>query len=137
MARVYSSANSYYFSGSALTGLGSPHTPHNYVWPLATAMEALTSSNVTRQATLLKVGPNLSRQDSRGGRKQGLGGLEGWSVLGAAVCVARWPYVFRTFSRDHCRLACMQPWMQPIACAFPSTLPEAPTAPWLDKPTHR
>jgi meiotically up-regulated gene 157 (Mug157) protein len=57
MSRVYSRANKYYFSGSALTGLGSPHTPANYVWPLATAMEALTSTNATRQAGLLKVGP--------------------------------------------------------------------------------
>jgi meiotically up-regulated gene 157 (Mug157) protein len=56
MARVYSPFNNYYFSGSDLTGLGSPHTPANYVWPLATAMEALTSSNATRQAGLLKVG---------------------------------------------------------------------------------
>ena len=34
--------NSHYFEGQVLKGMGSPHTPRNYVWPLALAIEALT-----------------------------------------------------------------------------------------------
>jgi len=38
-----STANAYYFKGSAFTGLGSPHTPHRYIWPLAHMVDALTT----------------------------------------------------------------------------------------------
>ena len=41
--RILSSANPYYFSGTAFTGLGSPHTPHKYIWPLAHMVDALTT----------------------------------------------------------------------------------------------
>lgn len=34
--------NSHYFEGQVLRGMGSPHTPSKYVWPLALAIEALT-----------------------------------------------------------------------------------------------
>ena len=34
--------NSYYFVGKALRGIGSPHTPPDFVWPMAFAIEALT-----------------------------------------------------------------------------------------------
>lgn len=55
--RVLSHKNPYFFVGSQLEGLGSPHTPHNYVWPLATAVEALTTTKgdggAARQVELL------------------------------------------------------------------------------------
>jgi meiotically up-regulated gene 157 (Mug157) protein len=41
-ARLLSPINKYYFDGPVLRGIGSPHTPNNYVWPLALAIEALT-----------------------------------------------------------------------------------------------
>lgn len=34
--------NKYFFQGEALRGMGSPHTPVGFVWPLAIAVEALT-----------------------------------------------------------------------------------------------
>ena len=34
--------NKYYFVGDALRGIGSPHTPKGFVWPMAFAIEALT-----------------------------------------------------------------------------------------------
>jgi uncharacterized protein len=37
--------NPYYYSGTYAKGVGSPHTPNNYVWPLALVMQALTSSD--------------------------------------------------------------------------------------------
>lgn len=38
-ARILSPANAWYFEGSALRGLGSPHTPHSHVWPLAMSVQ--------------------------------------------------------------------------------------------------
>jgi meiotically up-regulated gene 157 (Mug157) protein len=51
--RILSPANPYFYSGSELRGLGSPHTDSQYVWPLATAVEALTSDSPAQQAELL------------------------------------------------------------------------------------
>jgi meiotically up-regulated gene 157 (Mug157) protein len=54
-ARILSSANPYFYSGKELQGLGSPHTAQQHVWPLATAVEALTTNNAVQQAELLKM----------------------------------------------------------------------------------
>lgn len=35
----------YYFQGKYAAGIGSPHTPHGYVWPLALVVEAITSTD--------------------------------------------------------------------------------------------
>lgn len=52
--RILSSdTNPFYFSGSELHGLGSPHTETEFVWPLATAVDAITTKNTTRQVELL------------------------------------------------------------------------------------
>lgn len=40
---ILSSRNPYYYEGKVLKGIGSPHTPKNYVWPIALAMEGITS----------------------------------------------------------------------------------------------
>jgi meiotically up-regulated gene 157 (Mug157) protein len=53
--RILSSANSYYYEGTELRGLGSPHTYPRYVWPLATAVEALTADSQAKQLELLKM----------------------------------------------------------------------------------
>lgn len=45
-AAVLSPKNPWYFSGSVATHIGSPHTGKDRVWPLAMAMEILTSENV-------------------------------------------------------------------------------------------
>lgn len=42
---VLSHSNPYYFTGSALKGIGSPHTPKGYVWPIGITMQALTSKS--------------------------------------------------------------------------------------------
>ena len=42
---VLSSDNPYYFVGKFARGVGSPHTPHGYVWPLSLVMEGLTSND--------------------------------------------------------------------------------------------
>ncbi|MFZ9707000.1 MAG: glycoside hydrolase family 125 protein [Ilumatobacteraceae bacterium] len=43
--QVLSSKNPWYFSGSALRGIGSQHTPKHHAWPIAIAIEAMTSTN--------------------------------------------------------------------------------------------
>lgn len=42
---VLSSDNPYYFVGKFARGVGSPHTPRGYVWPLSLVMEGLTSND--------------------------------------------------------------------------------------------
>ncbi len=42
---ILSPRNPYYFQGKYASGIGSPHTPHGYVWPLSLEMEALTSTD--------------------------------------------------------------------------------------------
>ena len=39
---VLSEANPYYYAGSKGAGIGSSHTPSNYIWPISLAMEGLT-----------------------------------------------------------------------------------------------
>jgi uncharacterized protein len=42
---VLSPRNPYFFTGTYAQGVGSPHTPRDYVWPLALVMQALTSTD--------------------------------------------------------------------------------------------
>jgi len=41
---VLSPANPYFFTGSLASGVGSPHTEHGRVWPIALAVEGLTGT---------------------------------------------------------------------------------------------
>lgn len=40
---LLSSLNPYYYTGKAISGIGSPHTPVDYVWSIAVAVQGLTS----------------------------------------------------------------------------------------------
>ncbi|MBY8881672.1 glycoside hydrolase family 125 protein [Actinacidiphila acidipaludis] len=42
---VLSPANPTWYSGTAAEGVGSPHTPDGYIWPIAIAVEGLTSND--------------------------------------------------------------------------------------------
>jgi meiotically up-regulated gene 157 (Mug157) protein len=44
-AFMLSPRNPYFFTGRYASGIGSPHTPHGYIWPLGLVMQALTSTN--------------------------------------------------------------------------------------------
>lgn len=44
-AWVLSEKNPYFFRGKYAEGIGSPHTPRGYVWPLALVMQALTTTD--------------------------------------------------------------------------------------------
>lgn len=44
--RLLSLKNSHYFQGPELKGIGSPHTPSGYVWPIALAGVALHAADM-------------------------------------------------------------------------------------------
>jgi meiotically up-regulated gene 157 (Mug157) protein len=48
-----SSHNPFFYSGTYAQGIGSPHTPPQYVWPLALVMQALTSISDAETARVL------------------------------------------------------------------------------------
>jgi uncharacterized protein len=52
-AFVLSSQNPYFYTGSAAQGIGSPHTPHQYIWPIALCMQGLTSTSKQEKLSLL------------------------------------------------------------------------------------
>ncbi len=54
-ALLLSSHNPYYFSGSAAKGIGSPHTPHDYIWHIALCMQGMTSVDPDEQNTILEM----------------------------------------------------------------------------------
>lgn len=49
--QVLSRNNPFYYEGKYLAGVGSPHTPENHVWPIALAMEGLTTQNIEKIKT--------------------------------------------------------------------------------------
>ncbi|WP_152396619.1 glycoside hydrolase family 125 protein [Paenibacillus guangzhouensis] len=55
---ILSSKNSTFFKGREANGVGSPHTPNNYVWPIALSIQGLTSQFESEKrdivATLLR-----------------------------------------------------------------------------------
>lgn len=58
---ILSEKNPYWYSGTYATGIGSPHTPDRYVWPIALAAQGLTSTSDTEKQALLKM---LSENDA-------------------------------------------------------------------------
>ncbi|MFN2461409.1 MAG: glycoside hydrolase family 125 protein [Candidatus Velthaea sp.] len=52
-AFVLSDRNPYFFRGKYAVGIGSPHTPHGYIWPLSLCVQALTSTDENEVRRLL------------------------------------------------------------------------------------
>lgn len=52
-AFVTSPANPYWYSGSVASGIGSPHTEPEHVWPIALAVEGLVSASADRRREIL------------------------------------------------------------------------------------
>ncbi|GAB3765088.1 glycoside hydrolase family 125 protein [Microlunatus parietis] len=52
-ALILSPENPFYYEGSAAAGIGSPHTPPRYVWPIALAVQGLTSAEPAEQRRLI------------------------------------------------------------------------------------
>jgi uncharacterized protein len=53
-AFILSDANPYFYTGKAVSGIGSPHTPRDYIWPIALCMQGLTSNSKDERFTLLE-----------------------------------------------------------------------------------
>lgn len=52
---ILSRRNPYYYEGTAAKGIGSPHTPANYVWHIALCMQGLTSDSAQERTELMKL----------------------------------------------------------------------------------
>lgn len=50
---ILSEGNPFYYKGKAASGIGSPHTPSGYIWPIALAMEGLTSDSREEKKRIL------------------------------------------------------------------------------------
>jgi meiotically up-regulated gene 157 (Mug157) protein len=58
---LLSGANPYYYEGTAAKGIGSPHTPENFVWPISLCIQGLTSEDKNE---ILALADTLSRIDA-------------------------------------------------------------------------
>ena len=65
MRAFLSPKNPYFFRGRVASGIGSPHTPRGYVWPLALMARALTSVD---HAEILTQLAELAKSASSDGR---------------------------------------------------------------------
>lgn len=52
---VLSKQNPYYYEGKVLQGVGSPHTPEGYVWPISLIIEALTTDDGDRINRIVEI----------------------------------------------------------------------------------
>lgn len=52
-SHILSKANPYFYAGTAASGIGSPHTPPDHVWPIALAVQGLTSNDSAEKRDLL------------------------------------------------------------------------------------
>jgi len=50
---VLSADNPYFYSGKVAQGVGSPHTPAGYIWPLALAIQGITSTDPNEVSAVL------------------------------------------------------------------------------------
>ncbi len=53
-AFVLSQVNPYFYQGKAASGIGSPHTPKDFIWPISLCMQGLTSTSRDEQFVLLE-----------------------------------------------------------------------------------
>ncbi len=61
---ILSADNPYYYAGEHAQGVGSPHTPERYIWPISLAMQGLTSNDPEEIQSMVKV---LSATDASTG----------------------------------------------------------------------
>jgi meiotically up-regulated gene 157 (Mug157) protein len=52
---VLSRDNPYYYEGRHARGIGSPHTPHGYIWPIALIMQGLTALDRAEQDDMVRM----------------------------------------------------------------------------------
>ncbi|MGG0813995.1 glycoside hydrolase family 125 protein [Paenibacillus alvei] len=52
---ILSEENPYFYSGKAAKGIGSPHTPNQYIWHIALSMQGLTANSQEEIASLIEL----------------------------------------------------------------------------------
>lgn len=52
---ILSELNPYYYKGSIAQGIGSPHTPPRYIWPIALCMQGLTTNSNVEIENLIEI----------------------------------------------------------------------------------
>jgi uncharacterized protein len=52
---ILSEENPYFYAGKEAKGVGSPHTPESYIWPIALAVQGLTASTQEEKIHILDV----------------------------------------------------------------------------------
>lgn len=52
---ILSERNPYFYQGTAASGIGSPHTPDQYIWHIALAMQGMTAKDTAEQQRLLEL----------------------------------------------------------------------------------
>jgi uncharacterized protein len=62
---LLSAENPYYYSGTHAAGIGSPHTPPNYVWHISLAVQGISSTSAEERQRLLEL-----LRDTTGGTGQ-------------------------------------------------------------------
>ena len=58
---LLSPANPYYYSGACASGIGSPHTPPDYIWPISLCIQGLTAVN---PAEIRRIADMLENMDA-------------------------------------------------------------------------
>ena len=56
---LLSPANPYYYAGTCAQGIGSPHTPPDYIWPISLCIQGLTSEDETEIRALADMLENM------------------------------------------------------------------------------
>ena len=56
---VLSDANPWYYRGTAARGIGSPHTPRDYIWPISLCIQGLTSNDRAEIGELMDMLENM------------------------------------------------------------------------------
>lgn len=51
---ILSHKNPYFFEGKYAKGIGSPHTPHGFIWPLSLIMQGIVSNSYEEKNIILK-----------------------------------------------------------------------------------
>ncbi|ECH7281341.1 TPA: glycoside hydrolase family 125 protein [Listeria monocytogenes] len=52
---ILSKSNPFYFEGKLAKGIGSPHTPAGYIWPIGLAIQGLTASDKSEKLEILQM----------------------------------------------------------------------------------
>ena len=99
---ILSDMNPYFYKGSAASGIGSPHTPVNHIWPVSLAMQGLTSTDKDEKLRILEL---LTHTDAETGSMH-----ESFNVENPHTYTREWfswaDALFCMLTLDYCDMNC-------------------------------